>query len=402
MKKSGEKEKMFKKIFKFAAGCVIIKISGSEKERFVNMCMYNALRISNVIPCDGYLLATLQASDFCKLRRIVRKSGVSVKIISKHGLRFFLKRNRKRYGFAAAILFGVFLIIAPQYIWCVEIDGAYSADTQEIKEILKKHGVYAGAKKSEIGKLSDIKTDIVASADGVNWAWLYVEGARARLQIQEELPSPEVVDANTPTDIIAITDGWVERADVMRGERKINTEMNVTEGQMLVSGKVALFKEGEPEKYMYVHSKAKIIADTVRTESGFFTGTETLRIKTGNKKTYLTVNLSGKELNLFKSVDGGFEEYDVESKRYDIIGYMGVSITVHTVYEVNVATNELSEEEILARAKEQLEERICRKLQTGAVKNDEELTYSAENGVYKVTLRMHLKENIGMEIPTEE
>lgn len=394
---------MFKKIFKFLAGYVIIRISGSEKERFINMCMHNGLGISDVTPCDGGIYITLIKSDFFKIRRIARKSGVRVKIISKHGLRVFMKNNKYRVGFAAAgILFGIFLFIAPQYIWCVEIDGAYNTDTEKIEEILRRHGVYAGAKKSEISRISEIKADIVSEADGVNWAWLYMEGTRARLQIQESLPVPNIEDTDTPTDIIAITDGWVEIADVMRGERRVNAQTSVSAGQTLVSGKVAVFREGDPEKYMYVHSKARIIADTVRCETGFFTGTETLRIKTGNKKRRVTVALFGKEINLFKNFDCGFKEYDVVTERHNLAGYTGVSAIVHTVYEVNVTEHELTEEEILARAKEKLEERICKKLLPGAVKTDEDLTYSAENGIYEVQLRMHLRENIGMEVPVEE
>lgn len=405
MKKLGEKEKMFKKIFKFITGYVIIEIRGSGTEQFINMCVCNKLGISEVIPIEGGVCALLMKNDFFKIRRLVRKSGVRVAIKSKHGLRIFLKSHRKRYGFVVAgLIFCIFMILAPQYIWCVEIDGAYGADTKHIEEILKRHGVYVGAKKSEISELSEIKSDIVSQAEGVNWAWLYMDGTRARLQIQEELPIPNVYDTDTPTDIVAVTDGWVRSAYVLNGERRINAGMNVTEGQLLVSGKVALFREGEPEKYIHVHSRAKIIADTVRCETGFFTDKETLRIKTGNKKECITVTLFGKELNLFKNISCGFKEYDIKTKRHDldILGYTGISVSVHTVHEINVTEHELAEKEIIARAKEKLEERICKKLLPGAVKTDEELTYSAVNGIYRVQLRMHLRENIGMEIPAKE
>lgn len=394
---------MLKKIFKFLIGYVIIEISGCEKERFINICLHNKIKIGEVVPCKNGLRAAVSKRDFCRLRRPAKKCGVTVRIKSKHGMGIFMKRYGKRYGFAvAAAAVGIFLIAAPQYIWCVELEEAYDVDTEAVMEILKRHGVYVGAKKSGISELAQIKADIVSETDGINWAWLYIEGTKARLSVQKSLPVPKLADTDTPTDIGAAYDGLIRSVNVMRGERLVDTGMNVSKGQILVSGKVPVFREGEPEKYSYVHSRAEIIADTVRSETGFFTDTETLRIRTGNRKQRAAVTLFGKEIRLFKNIDCGFEEYDVETARSNLAGYEGISAAVYTVYEVKTAENKLNEQEILERAKERLEERICKKLLPGAVKTAEELTYSIENGVYRVQLRIHFRENIGMEIPMEE
>ncbi len=398
---------MFKNIFKFITGYVIIEITGKNKEKFISMCLHNFMEIDNIVPDgDGFLLR-MEMRDFMRISRLAHKCGVRVRIRSKHGLRQWLKGYRFRFGFAASgVTVCIFFLIIPHYIWCVEIDGAYSADIGRITEILRGHGVYVGAKKSGIAELDEIKNAIIYGVDGVNWAWLYTEGARARLQIQEETPSHAIEDKITPTDIIAACDGYIERADVLSGEKRVNKGMTVNAGDILVSGKVAVYMDGYPEKYMHVHSKADIVAETVRHESGIFGTTETLRIKTGGQKTRFTVSLFGRSIDLFRDENGGFEDCDKESQTYDVdipfLGYTGISLTVHKIYEINETLHELSEREVLNRAKEQLQERICKKLNTGAVKQEEQLTYNVSGGSYTVELRMRLKENIGIEVPAEE
>lgn len=398
---------MFKKIFKFVNGYVIIKVTGKNKERFINMCLHNNLGIYDIIPSGDGIVMKADRRAFFLMRRLVRKCRVNVRIVSKHGLILHLSRYKRRYGFLmSGLLVCIFFLMLPKYILCVEIDGIYSADREKIMEILHEHGVYVGAKKSEIDDLSEIKNAVIFGVDGVNWAWLYSEGARMRLQIQESISAPELHDTTSPTDIIASCDGWVRRADIFRGERHVNAGMAVTAGQVLVSGKVAAFREGDPEKYMYVHSDANIIADTVRIEMGDFSSKETLRIKTGKSKTRLSFDVFGKRLDMFRDISCGFGDYDtaVERKNLDIpvIGYSGLGAEVYRIDEVTITERELTENEVLERAREKLEEKICCKLGKGAVKESEELTYSANKGIYHVELRMHLRENIGVEIPIEE
>ena len=386
---------MLKKIFKFINGYVIIEISGKNKERFINMCLYNMLGIYDVIPYGDKLRLKTNTADFKSMRRLVRKSGVRLRIVSKHGLRRHLYRYRHRYGFAlSGLAVCIFFLLLPQYILCVEIDGAYNADSGAIMDILREHGVYTGARKSGIDDLTEIKNAVVFGVDGVNWAWLYDEGARMRLQIQESKPVPKMRTEKEPTDIIAACDGWVTSADIYHGERRVNAGMAVTAGQTLVSGKVAVFKEGYPEKYIYVHSDAKIIADTIRAAEGSFKNTETLRIKTGETKKRFTVTLFGRDFNLYRDISCGFKDYDLADNRkhldIPVIGYTGISITTHEVAEINEVTRGL------------LEEKICRKLGTGAVKTDEKLSYKENKNGFRVELRMYLKENIGIEIPIEE
>ncbi len=398
---------MFKKIFKFQSGYVIIEIVGKNKERFVNMCLANKLDIWNVTPVESGLVLNIKNADFVKIRRLVRKSSVKVRILEKHGAGVFFKKHRYRVMVpVTGVLVCIYFLAMPQYIWCVEIEGTKNADTENIKQILVDKGVYVGAKKKNIADLSEIKNAVVFGDEEVNWAWLYIDGAKARLCVQERTPPPEIHDKKTPTTIIASNDGFVRVAEVKRGERRVVTGDTVSKGDILVSGKVAVFHEGYPEKYLYVNSDARIIADTVHTKTSEFSAKETLRIKTGQKKRKFSVQLFGKEYNLFGSADDVFKDCDISTRNYDatlpVFGYLGFGISVHDVFEVKEYQNKLSEKEILSRAKEVLEECICKEIGTEAEKAEERLTYSKDGDNYTVTLRINFRENIGIKIPQEE
>lgn len=397
---------MLKKIFKFPSGYVIIEIVGKNKEKFINMCLANNFLIWDVLPSNSGLVCKIADSDFKQIRRLVRKSDVKVTIVSKHGINHIIKKNRYRFMLpVAGVLVCIYFLIMPQYIWCVEIDGTKNADTEKIYQILSDMGVYVGAKKSNIQDLGDIKNAVIFGEEEVNWAWLYIEGAKARLLVQERTRPPEL-ESDEPQTIIASHDGFVRIAEVRRGERRVVAGDSVSKGDVLVSGKVAVFMEGYPEKYAYVNSDARIIADTVRNAKGTFDSSEILRIKTGNRKKRIGLELFGKEYFPIGRAESVFEDTDITVKNHDatlpIVGYLGFGINVYDVCEVNEVKNKLTEDEVLCRAKESLEEEIMKNVGIEAQKIDERLSYNKDGDKYTVKLTMDLRENIGIKIPQEE
>ena len=394
---------MFKKIFDFIREYVIIEVAGKNKERFLNMLMYKGIEIKDCIPSENNMQLAIPRDEFKNLRGVVRKSGVRVRILEKRGIRQYIRNHRKRVGFlVCGIVIIALCVISSQYIWCVELDGIKRADKNEVTEILRKNGVYVGAKKSRINDLGEIKADIIGT-DDINWAWLYMEGTKARLEIQESTPKPQIIDKNTPTDIIAICDGYLREATVRYGERRANSGTTVAKGDVLISGKVPVFVEGTEERYSYVNADGKFFADTIRREVGEFTRKETLRIKTGNKKMRFAIHLMGKEYS--QKIEGIYDEQDIDEEIYDltlpVLGYTGVSFKKATVYEVNEIANTLTEDEVISRAKEKLEERIMKGVMAEAKRNNETITYTKSGDTYTVTLTMYLRENIGIEIPRE-
>lgn len=398
---------MFKKIFKFLRGYVIIEIVGKNKERFLNMCLCRRIEIFDPTPRNGTICAEVYASDFAKLRPLARKSGIKVGIVSKHSARRFLLSRKNRVALPVFVcILAVYCALVSNYIWCVEIDGIKTADAESVEQILRDKGVYVGARKSGIDDLSEIKNALIFSDNKINWAWLYIEGAKARLAVQESVMPPAVADKTTPTDIIAACDGFVREATVKRGERHVSEGMVVSKGQALVSGKVAVFADGTEERYSYVNSEARIIADTVRYAKGTFGAKKTISQKTGQKKTRVGLEIFGKEFFPFGKPESAFSKSETARETYDLtlphFGYGGIGLCVVTAYEINEISYTMNEYDILKDAREKLEEEIAKSLPHNAKRLSQSVSYKKNGDLYEVVLRMRLRENIGIKIPTEE
>ena len=400
---------MFNKFFKFLKGYVIIEISGSDIERFLNICVRRDIDVSDIKHnADGTSVLCMSVKDFMMLRPVAYKTRTKIKIIERHGLFELKKLYGKRYalfiGAAAAI---VFFVIVSQFIWVVRIDGVYESDTEQIVQILEENGVKAGALKRSLPEITDIKRDLINKTDTVSWAWVYIEGACARVEIYERRLKPETVDKSEPCSIIAASDGFIRRVDVRKGEKAIANETPVSAGDVLISGKVPVFKEGYAEEYMYVHAEGDIEAVTYHTAEKEQKLYHDSRVKTGREKVYYSAEIFGKLFKLFFKENPPYEEYDVSDRRHELrlpfFGYTGLCINERRYCEVEVFREPVSKEAASLLAQDELEERIAKELLKNPQILSRELEWEDVNSdTIRVRLKMSFVEDIGTEITINE
>ena len=63
-----------------------------------------------------------------------------------------------------------------------------------------------------------------------------------------------MVDKDTPCDIAAACDGYIKNVITKNGKQLVKAGDTVNAGDVLISGTVPVFREGEEERYMEVHS----------------------------------------------------------------------------------------------------------------------------------------------------
>lgn len=98
----------------FWTGCLRVRITGDSCERFLNLCVNHEISFCRICrDQDGYT-AIMMAGDFLKIKRLVKKSGVHIRIVQKSGMPFFLKQHRKRklllLGWMWCCFFSVFAL----------------------------------------------------------------------------------------------------------------------------------------------------------------------------------------------------------------------------------------------------------------------------------------------------
>ena len=101
---------MFKNLLFYLKGYLHIAIEGAQKERFINICTYQNIRLWNILPSEcGYKMFIL-VSDFSKLKPILLKTNTKVLIINRIGLPFFFKKYRYRKLYFSGFLFCLIII----------------------------------------------------------------------------------------------------------------------------------------------------------------------------------------------------------------------------------------------------------------------------------------------------
>lgn len=393
---------MFKKFFKFLQGYVIIEICGKGAGKFINICLRRGIDVWNTLPRENGIKLCMSAADFLRIREIASKSRVRVKIVEKHGLNRTIHLYRNRYMFAAGLAACiVFFLVSSQFIWLVEINGVETSDINSIRATLDELGIKSGAPKRSLPEGYDIKSAVINGTDGIAWAWVYIEGAKARVEIYEQTLPPNVVDRNEPCDIVAASNGVIKHVVVKNGEKVIRDGDAVAAGDKLVSGRVAVYKENQPEKYMYVHSIAQVQAYTTHKKSGDYKLHYESRIPTGKHKSQYHIEVFGK---LFSLPAGKmeYENYDVKETRKELyipfFGYTGIAFGSVRYSEVQTHEEPVSIETAVELAKNELEEKIAKELIVGSQLTDENIEYKRiDDETINVTLEMNFIENIAIE-----
>ena len=395
---------MLNKFFKFLRGYVIINVYGKNTARFINICVRRGMRILSTHPAENGVTVTLYTADFMNIRPVARKCRVRVRIKERHGARHMARLYGGRYAFfIAAVVCVAFCVISTRFIWLVEINGADEDNIEEISAVLDEIGIRRGALKASLPDGMEMKRAILDGADSVAWAWVYIEGAKARVEIYEKTLPPPVADINEPCDIVASCGGVIRKMTVREGEERVREGDAVSAGDLLVAGTVSAYREGDAENYILVHSLAEVRAYTTHTAAGDYKLYYESRVPTGRVKRRRVVDLFGKAVSVpFGTLK--FENYDRAEKRRELnipfFGYSGIALDTVEYSEVVVNREPIPEETSLEFAKNDLEARIAKELMPGSVRMDETLEYTrTDDETIRVTLKMNFTENIAVPVP---
>lgn len=395
---------MLNKFFKFLLGYVIIDVYGKNAVRFLNICLRRGMKVLSAVYIEGGMEISISAGDFIHIRGVARKCRVKVKIREKHSLTSKMHLYRRRYVFMIVFLLCIIsAVIMSQYIWLVEINGANENNIAAIEQTLSEMGVRRGGRKSALPDGMEMKRLILANNEQVAWAWVYIEGAKARVEIYEKIMPPALINKNEPCDILARCDGVIEKMTVKEGEERAKKGDVVKTGDLLVAGTVPVFKEGEEEKYILVHSIAEVKAHTSHSATGVYTLYHEPRKPTGRMKRRRVLEVFGKAFAIpFGKMN--YENYDRRESRHEInipfFGYSGIAINTVEFSEVWVTKEILPQDTVLEYAKIDLEKKIASELGLGSVKEDEKLEYTKlDDETIEVTLKMDFMENIAAAQP---
>lgn len=384
------------KFFYFLKGYVIIEAYDKSVWMLINEAFWNNIKLYNITSGEKVSF-TIMADDFYDLYTMALKLGIKLKIKKEHSITNLFSRYKKRIGFfVGAALFLLAFCISSGFLIdiTVETDGKLSEDV--VLEVLDEIGVRPGILLKNLPDGITMKNHLVNSLENVPWAWVYVDGTRARVQIHEGTVAPVVVDEDIPCDIIAAKDGFITEMSVKKGMPVCMAGSAVNAGEVLVSGVVEVGKE-ENKKYYTVHSDGEIMAYTHYEITGEYNLFEERPEFTGKEKNVYDLTLFNKTMRIFKEPE---YDYSVCTKKQIFSGF-GINLTCNKYMEAEKNTVQLTEEWAVEFAKRDLSAQISKRLGSFARLQSEDYLIEKQNKSIRVTARMDFIENIGVTVPRQ-
>ena len=397
-------------LYRFLFGTVVVKITGGKPERFISALINLQIQFWDVKKRGDYMLFTT-SSKFARedmLKEIARRSrvGCEVEIIKRKGIRWFLERHKQRLGLYIGIVAGISLIYASTFfIWEVRIADSNYPNDDEIIELLSRLGVRNGALIRNI-EPSEIQSLAILANPNISWIAVNIKGTIANIEVRRLEEPIQIVDTQTPTNIIAARSGRIVYIDVYDGEQIVQINDSVQKGELMISGAI----DSEVLGIRLTHAAGRILAETSRTvEIKIPTVTtrkeHTERIVNRNK-----LNIFGRNVNLYLVGGTSMEKYDRirSTENVTLFGRIMLPMRIFRTQYIEFEQREvtLSEEEANQVALATFERIITDKFGSGDDGDIIEIigkSYTSEmrEGYYFLTGVVDLIENIAREVEFE-
>lgn len=337
-------------IFRMLRGFVLVSTDNIAPERFFNLCRARNIVIWDIAQNDGRYYFCMLAKDFLNIKDILKKCGMKLVICRKNGLPFFVFRYRKHYSFVIGMLLAfTFLHIMSLFVWNITIDGNLYYTDNVIISYLQENGIYTGCKMKDIG-CDKLEQKIRKDFEEITWVSVEKSGTRLLVHVKENDGDKITETMQTPSDIIASSDGVVESIITRCGTPLVKPGDTVKTGDVLVSGEIILYNDAkEPVSNRYVYADADIMVKTSMQYEDTVQRNYMYKIYTGRKTEERIFSIMGRQLSLWVNFHK-FEKADYVTETNDLKltedFYLPVCIGIKTGFEYYTEEGFHTEEEI--------------------------------------------------------
>lgn len=326
------------KLFRLVKGYVFFHASGGYFERFLNLISSQNINLWGMESTPEEVRAFAFAGDYKKLAVQAKKCGVRIRVKKRFGLPFLAKKYKKRLGMIIGLfLFAILILFMQNFVWTLDVVGNEKNSTERVLHVLEEHGLRPGAFLPSLN-LREIQNEVVLELDDISWFAINNYGSRIVVEMKEAEEPPEILDEETPCNVVALKAGVIKYTEIYSGQPVVEVGSVVAKGDLLVSGVM----DHSSDSLRFVHARGKIYAETYFDETFEVTKQETIRTENGKyfERNYL--NLFGLKLPLFIALPVN-EEYQISSQYspWSVFGVelpMGIEKLCYVGYESESVT----------------------------------------------------------------
>ena len=390
---------LFKILINFLFGYLNIELEGYYIERFINTCISKNIFLWGIKRTKSTILfANIGAGDFKQAAKIAKKHGCRIKIKSKSGLPFIVKKYKKRKIFFILlflVIIGIYTL--SKFVWNIEITGNTKVDSNEILSALEEDGLKVGVLKSKVNT-DEIINKIRYQREDIAWIGIELDGTNAIVKVVEADSKPEIIDENDYCNIIATKDAVIEKISAQNGTLMVKEGDTVKKGDVLIAGWI----EGKYTGKNYVNANGEVKAKVTYLQSEKIEKKEIKREQTGKNENKYAIKFNNFKINLYKTLSK-YEIYDTmyTNKKIKLFSnfYLPIEVIKYTNYEVTETEISYGKEEAKLegqrRAEEKLNELIEGEISKKDVNITEYETYYDVKVTYEVIEQIGTKEKIG-------
>ena len=218
-------------------GQVRLRVECAFPERVLNLCGARDLAFWD-LRWESATAFTCRMSrrDCAALQRAAERLECQVTVVGREGVPFLLRRLRHRQALLVGLVGGgLALFLGSFFIWDFELTGNETVPEETILRALENCGVTIGSFGLSLDG-EDIRNHVLLEVPELSWIAVNVSGCRAEVQVRERVRPPELLDEETPANIVARRAGLVLEVRDWNGVAAVLPGSAVTEGQLLISG----------------------------------------------------------------------------------------------------------------------------------------------------------------------
>ncbi len=387
------------RLWHYLKGYVIIIVSGTSVERFINICTRRQILLWDMERLDKTAVRMkISIQGFRKARPAARKSRCRIRIGEKSVLPDVIGRYRKRKGFLVGILFFAILIyLMTSIIWSIEITGNQKVETKVLTDQLNSLGIYRGASKRIIDPKLAADTLMLKNRE-LSWVGVEIKGIHLRISIREGIEPPRLIPFDKPCNIVAKRDGIILTIQPKKGLAIVKEGDTVVKGQVIISGNL---ESVHPEfGTKQVHALGEVAARTWYEIKREVPVKKIVRTRTGQEWNKYSVYfldfiipVPRGEVPFEKYETGIFDRARVIANRFRL----PVGLTIQRFFELHEEEHTLEKEEAREIAREAALKELNEKIPPEAKRIDQQIQLVSEEGGEFITITVECTEDIAME-----
>ncbi|MBR1852352.1 MAG: sporulation protein YqfD [Lachnospiraceae bacterium] len=253
-------------ILKYIKGYLRIRVSGFSPERFMNLCSNKDILLWDIVrEKDSYCMC-VSLQSFYRLKAVVKKTRTKVVILERKGLPFLLPFVQKRSVFVCGLVFAIaFLYLSGYFVWDIEIEGNLRVTTDQMVSFLAENEIREGMWQRNLN-IEELEKQIRRTFPVVTWTSAKLDGTKLVISLKENdapiFNRENEIKEEMGSNLITEYDGTIVSIVVRNGIPLVKAGDEVTQGTMLVDGRVPVYNEdGTLRQFLFRDADADIVIE---------------------------------------------------------------------------------------------------------------------------------------------